>query len=344
MLAGAAGRDKSEVAIDTALARGRRLRYCAAMPDDVEDRDGTGADEEHDPTEQIGPHGCEPGVDETELGPGDLGAPPHECEYRASDELQDSVYLESLATPIAADGLPDHSCDPVSGGTHPFTYDNQCCIEDAREYVELFAHELPGRGWKEILPGMWLPEQALVGNDLEEDAKGVQRMACRPGYASGAERWMLDIPVRARCAWTNEGTLRSRLCFVPTEVTSRWGMSVARAQPEGKWVPVRPQRERCEFYARQHFGNDDEPDPRVKGHNIIYRNCRHPARRSVGGASMSLRDEAIYGCDYRVPPAPECGRWMDEHDSHKLQSRPDKVRLPLFGLAGEAIKVQDEEG
>jgi len=102
---------------------------------------------------------------------------------------------------------------------------------------------------------------------------------------------------------------------------------------------VRPIRERCRYYKRQVFSNDEEQDETKFGHRIIFRNCT--MRKSVGGAFMSLRDEAVYACDYRSPAAPESVvRYLDEPDGRQLRSRAHLKMVALFGLGAEPETYQ----
>jgi hypothetical protein len=185
-----------------------------------------------------------------------------------------------------------------------------CCIEDKRQYVELFEEELLARGWK----------------------KGWFRWQTPEGRRLG---------LTARSRYTSRGKPRTeRHLFRPDEVYLLWDATAATLN-DGRAVAVRPLRERCVHYRRQHFANDHHPDPHEPGHNIIFRNCNHPARRSIGGASMSLRDDAIYGCDYREPFDDECVKWLDRHDDGKIETRPDLVRLPMLGMAGDEVRLKE---
>lgn len=286
---------------------------------DEDKRDGIDSDE---PTKEVGPHGCAPGPGDCEFEAGERSGPVHESEYRPSDELDDAFSLESLATPIAPDGLPDHGADEYSGDVHPFTLETMCCIEDRSAYVELFAGELGARGM------------------------------CRWDSKDGQETWAVNaagsmpfifkstkLMVRERFA--EDGSENDRAHFGPAIVKRMFGVLVASLN-DSVGVPVRPVRERCVYYKRQHFGRDGtvrgEP-----GHNIIFRNCTHPARRSIGGAAMSLRDEAIYGCDYREPADPKSCAWMNEHDDTKIEKRPDLTRVPMFALAGDEVRLKESK-
>jgi hypothetical protein len=100
----------------------------------------------------------------------------------------------------------------------------------------------------------------------------------------------------------------------------------------GTWVPVRPKRERCKYYKRQILLNDDKKDGEF-GRQHICRNCT--MRRSIGGAFLSLRDEAVVACDYRDPPDEESVRvHLDEKDKARLDGG-EPERVPLFSLPTE---------
>jgi len=268
------------------------------------------------PNEPVGPHLSEATPAGVEVKAGEREGQAHESQYEVTEEIQDEFQVEALATPLAADGLPDHSLDGDGDvGTHPFHIDNQICVEDERQYVELFAEELLERGWK------------LEGRFYR--TPGSLHLIDEPGE-----------PVRSK--YDGEGMRRERRAFDPDQVAMRWGHPFATKQVT-RPVPVRPRRERCVYYARQRFGNDDQPNPREEGHNIIFRFCTHPARRSIGGAAMSLRNEAIYDCDLREPYGKCDSAWLDAHDKRKFSERPDKVRLPMFGLPGEQVIEEDDE-
>lgn len=144
--------------------------------------------------------------------------------------------------------------------------------------------------------------------------------------------------LRTRGPYERDGALRERKRFQPEQVEVRWGM---RLVPAGNgFVPVRPVRETCKHYRRQVFSNDSQPDPDQPGHQIVFRVCT--ARRSNGGAFMSLSNEGVYACDFRDPPDLASKAAQDAKDRRKLIDRPDKTRLPLFGGVGDAI-VQDEQ-
>jgi hypothetical protein len=95
------------------------------------------------------------------------------------------------------------------------------------------------------------------------------------------------------------------------------------------WTPVRPIRERCKHYKRQVFAKRGI-DPGEFGHYDLYRNC--VARRSVGGAFLTVKDEAVYACEYRDPPdEATVKKYLDEYDEKRLEAGPPE-EVALFGI------------
>ena len=147
----------------------------------------------------------------------------------------------------------------------------------------------------------------------------------------------------ARSQYDRDGAERERDRYEPSRVVHLWGVEAVKIG-QGCFSPVRPVRERCRFYKRQVFNNDDQPDPTAPGHRIYFTNCT--ARRSVGGAFLSLRDQAVYACDYRVPPDPESvAKHLDSFDRRRLAEEPHKHLIPMFGLGGDdLVRPDDEDG
>jgi hypothetical protein len=104
------------------------------------------------------------------------------------------------------------------------------------------------------------------------------------------------------------------------------------------YMAVRPVRVRCEFYKRQVYANDDVADKGDFGHSIVFRNCT--MRKSVGGAFLSLSNQAIYACDYRSPAHPESvQKHLDEKDKRRLAMVVEEV--PLFNLQTAPLSPVD---
>lgn len=273
--------------------------------------------EGHEPTEEVGPTASEVDPERAGLKPGQIDGAPQESQVTFQDELGEAFVAEPLTMILSpTDGLPIPAAESdIFSTAPPFSIDNVVCVEDARSFVEMYADEL-----KDALFWRASPESFVILN---------------------GERYKPD------------GTERERLSFAPERVVTLWGQKfvrftedewqVAKAElladmPDGKtmaevdslpFVAVRPVRERCEHYKRQVFSNDDQPNEGAFGHYIVFRNCTE--RRSVGGAFMSVRDEAVHACDYRSPPhLPSVEKHLDAKDRERLTRKV--TRVPLFGI------------
>ena len=270
---------------------------------DLPEMDGTRPDEEVGPTEaESAPTGCE-----TSALPGD-GA--EDSEFQGSDEVHESFPIEPIRAFIDVDGLPNFAMPtPEQTEAIPFAYETVICVEDDRAYVEVFEEEVVARGWQHRRDGLGVP----------------------PGTDH-----LIEVELRSRFA--RDGVEHERRSYKPEDVHRLWDTDLIK-MGESSWLPVRMRRERCKFYKRQVFSNDEVPNPEEFGHKIVFRNCS--ARRSNGGAFLSLRDEGIYSCDYRLPfDAPSVGV-QDKIDAKKLRDRPHTIRLPLFGLPGDDVHLED---
>lgn len=137
------------------------------------------------------------------------------------------------------------------------------------------------------------------------------------------------VPIRTE--YLEDGSIKEPQRFKPSDVVTlfdRPHVLLDKSNVESR-IHVRPIRARCVYYMRQVLSNDAVPDPDELGHKIVFRNCT--ARRSIGGAFMSLRDEAVYACDYRDPPDPaSTEKHLDGPDRERLRSEAYKKKLPLF--------------
>jgi hypothetical protein len=283
--------------------------------DDSSADDPTAGD---DPTEEVGPDQCGALPDQCDVSPGERDQPPEDCSFTMQDELSEQFPIEPIPVVRGPDGLPQPVDVPLSFAP-PFTHEHVVCIEDKRKYVELFEEELSGRYW-----WWWDGTNA----------------AWRPPLATRQGSKFPDRFV-ARTRFDDNGTTRERKEFKPEEVVELWGV-VAVKSGQDHWVPVRPIRERCAYYKRQVFNNDEQPDPTEPGHRIVFTNCT--MRRSVGGAFLSLRDQAIYACDYRDPPDPQTVRFhLDAFDEKRLTEKAHTKLIPLFGLGGDDLVKGDED-
>lgn len=264
------------------------------------------------PDEMVGPEDSEGSAIRSEFRmTNDHGV--ENSEFEAADEVHETFPVEPIPVVMAPDGLPTIvTPDPQQTQAIAFTYETVICVEDDREYVELWTDEIRSIvGIKWTNPAM--PDKIVENPNL---------------FFSYRDRY------------DGDGVEHARRTFEPKEVESRWGMDLVKVDGD-KWLPVRPLRPQCKHYRRQVFSNDDQPDSTLPGHQIVFRVCA--ARRSNGGAHMSLRDEGIYQCDFRDPPDPKTALVQDEKDRFKLQNRPDLLHLPLFGMPGDAVQISKEK-
>lgn len=258
-------------------------------------------DDAQDPTEESEPSECDATPEQCERER--AGAEPGDEDVEASwrDEMAEQFPIEPMHHVLSPrDGMPIPAGDDTQlNFAPPFTRDHVVCVEDDREYVELFAEDLVERGWKPH----WLF-----------------------GWRKPDGTWIRNCVPRSR--YDERGDARDRDVFDTGKPRERWGQRFVEAM--GELIPVRPVRERCKYYQRQCWANSDQPDPREFGHKKLSRNCT--MRRSIGGAFLSLSDESIYACDYRDPPDPESvDVHLDEPDTRHLDSNAHLKLVPLFG-------------
>lgn len=254
------------------------------------------------------PEDCE--LDTEHLVDDDDQEPSHRDEIEEAFPVEEIVMVEH-----PQDGMPVPADDQFGEEklAVPLTREHCVCLEDERQYVELFAEELWLRGWQRVR--RWW----------------------------GAVRWrvpntdtLLKLDVRSRYA--DDGEPRERTAFEPGLVWARHGVLLVDRHsetPDAHLVPVRPKRERCRYYQRQVMPNVYERRPSIgKGHSDVMRNCT--MRRSIGGAFLSLRGEGVYACDYREPPDAETvKRYLDETDAVRIEHGEDPEMIPgLFDGPG----------
>jgi len=311
---------------------------------------------EENPVEEVHAESCGATPDECEIGPGERDNPPEDCAFTAHDELSEQFPVEPIPIVIAKDGMIQ-PVDVALNYAPPFTHEHVVCIEDKRTYVELFEDELWGHGWTRCLTPetrgwirralswllrallwlitlgmlrgrrivgpkrsmMWLPEGSML-----DDA----------GWLQMSDR----LVVRSRFSHRGFEQDDDREEFKPEERSFRWGVELAIS--EDVIVPIRPIRERCEYYKRQVFNNDEQPNPEEPGHRVHFTNCTK--RRSIGGAFLSLRDQAVYACDHRQPPDPKTvAKHLEAFDNKRLSDKGHQTLVPLFGLEGEDMDVSE---
>lgn len=279
-----------------------------------------------DPQEDAGPGGSEVSKDEGEISKQEAMSGPNDApEFGLRDELAEHFPLESIVVGLSPDdGLPTPMDATDAMPLAPkFGPDTLVCIEDERTFVELFAEDDP---WQ---TGVGLPESvdaALYPKEYVARKTRRGEVIQPPAAASGF--------VALRSRFDEAGEPISPRVFEPSKVVLKWGAQFVQTS-EGL-LRVAPKRIRCDHYKRMVFANDDTAfKPGEFGHQVLYRNCS--ARKSVGGAMMSVKDEAVYACDHRMPPDPETvRRYLDEPDRKRSDYKPEMV--PLFNLTSKKEK------
>jgi len=269
-----------------------------------EDREEKSIHAEDDPMAEPAPQECNAIASECEFAADERDGQAQDAEYKAHEEIAEAFPLEEIPLVFMPDGMPS-PVDNQDGLSlaHPFTIDSVVCIEDEREYEEVFLEE------------------------IQPFTSGV----CRN-----------EIMTTARHKYIAGGKLETRQVFKPEEVVEWFGMTIVeKGTKTGVRMLVRPVRERCKYYKRQVLALDGTK-PGDDGHFLVFRNCT--IRRSVGGAFLTLRDEAVYACDYRDPPDPKSAeKHLDSKDRAKLKDRPDLVLVPAFGAEGEDFHIPEGE-
>ena len=111
----------------------------------AEEKRGAAPDENEggDPTEEVGPEECAPGAEECEFKAGSIDETANATFPKFMDEVADAYTPEPGKLVLSPeDGLPipaDESSEVLSAP--PFTIDHVVCVEDDREYVEMFNDE-----------------------------------------------------------------------------------------------------------------------------------------------------------------------------------------------------------
>lgn len=275
-----------------------------------EDRVVDDATKGQDPTEEVGPEEASATQQESEFKAGELEERADASHPKFAEEILEAYQPETelvIESPIDGLPIPAHELSASAiAFAPPFTHENVVCTEDARTWVEVFGDDVVGSVEAEKFVSVY----------------GQYHLDTNHSFRPPRVRYDVD------------GDEIERKTFTPAQVSKHfgiyWGSTGNSAEGMYPVVPVRPV---CEFYKRQVFSNDSVQDPDAPGHKIVFRNCT--ARRSIGGAFLSLRDEAIYACDYRSPPEPvSVKRFLDDPDNKRIMSNEHKIKLPLFKGSG----------
>jgi hypothetical protein len=269
---------------------------------------------EDEPLEESDAVDCDATAPQCEVEMTSRDAPAHDAEISLREEIFETFKPEpTVMVESPEDGMPIPANERSDlAVAHAFTVESVVCVEDASVYVELFADELETRGWS-------------------SDARGDRHPHIKKFHPVSGRNWGHAGDLKLRERYDEDGAETKRHEYKPDQVERRWGVLVAITGRA--WIPVRARRERCEFYKRMDMANDDVPTPGDFGHHILFRNCG--ARRSVGGALMTVRDEAVYACDYRQPPdATTVEKWLDGPDRKRLASKKHLDLIQPFNLTG----------
>jgi len=260
---------------------------------------------EDEPLAEADGFDCDVPADECEVGVTERDGKADDAEVSLREEIFEAYQpITSILVESPVDGMPvpaDERHDLAAA--HPFTRDTVVCVEDDTVFVELFDDEVEARGWERKSGQRFTPAEA-------RESTMFANVLSRFHASTGEER--------------------ERREFEPSRVERKFGVAVVRE--EEFYVAVRMRRERCKHFLRQVMANDDVPNPKEHGHLIRFYNCS--ARRSVGGAYMSLRDEAVYACDYRNPVDPATTeKYLESFDRTRLNSKRHLELVKPFRLA-----------
>ena len=260
-----------------------------------------------------------PAPAECEFAPGERDGAPHESQVRFADEIDDAYAPQDEVWATQADGLPgpvdDH--DMSDAFAPPLQRETVVCTEDATTFVEVFQEEL----------SFIDSYRQFIGIKVKEIMDAGQ------GPSVGHP---VEIPaikfISNKTTYNDDGEPNERRQFKPEQVESYFGMKIARLVGD-TFLVLRPIRPQCVNYIRQVFNNESQNDPKKKDHYLMFRNCA--ARRAVGGAMMSLRDEAIYACSLREPfDRTSFDKYIEKPDQERLDGKRHLQLIPIFSNPG----------
>lgn len=275
-----------------------------------------------DPQETAGPSGSEVSAEDVQQTPEEASNDDAGSEFSIRDELAEQFPLETINVGVSPDdGLPMPMDATDAMALAPkFGPDTLTCIEDDREFVEMFAED------DELVrdEGIYLPETvraALYPQDY------VARKTRRGEVIEPPPR--SDGFATLRSQFDEQGHVVERRRFSPDQVVRKW--NAAFVDTDDGLLRVMPRRQRCIHYKRMVFANDDPTfKPGEFGHQVLYRNCS--ARRSVGGALMSVQDQAVYACEHREPrDFVSVERFLDGPDRKRVAAKVEMVSLFNLG-------------
>lgn len=159
-----------------------------------------------------------------------------------------------------------------------------------------------------------------------DDSKWVSLYSDELPSVVWAKKFEIFGPVSVLEQYTFDGTEQARIVFDRSDVKYAWGMPYC--VEDGICYMVRPIRPQCVHYRRQCWANDEQKNAETFGHLVFTRSCM--ARRSVGGAFLSVSNECAYACEFRDPPDPaSIEKWIESRDRKRLDGGPPEM-VPLF--------------
>jgi len=289
---------------------------------------------EDEPLAEADGFDCDVPADECEVGVTERDGKADDAEASLREEIFETYQpITSILVESPVDGMPvpaDERHDLAAA--HPFTRETVVCVEDDTVFVELFDDEVEARGWERKAGQRFTPVEARGVNTQADDVlsrAAAQHPLSEPSPPTQERESTLFANVLSRYHGST-GAERERRQFEPSRVEWKFGVAIVRE--DDFYVAVRMRRERCKHFLRQVMANDDVPNPKDHGHMIRFYNCA--ARRSVGGAYMSLRDEAVYACDYRNPVDPATTeKYLESFDRLRLNGKRHLELVKPFRLA-----------
>jgi len=209
------------------------------------------------------------------------------------------------ATPIVVDpndNLPRPADVPYREDNQPLNEDTLVCMEDRRKWVEVFRDE------------------TLYVDALRDMAKFLRKDVAPPKHV---------VEQSTRSRFDKDGVECTRRSFSIDQTVVKWGTRWAVGAAGAILCPVRPVRPKCIHYSR--FALIDATiDNAGKPATPMMRFCG--AYKSVGGARMSLTDEAIVACESRMPPDPRGIEMLELKDEAKKQQGRERQGVPLVEI------------
>ena len=203
-----------------------------------------------------------------------------------------------------ADGLVDHVDTKDARAVPPLSVDTLVCLEDTSSFVTLATEDIDA----------YLLSRQSVSGPLQDLAYRTRLVTNLRSYT----HWRLD-------AFGNPDPTFPGKTYAPAEVEDNGVIHFVREG--GRMILVRPVRMRCSHLERM-LTISDELSTKV---SPLHTYCK--GFRSVGGAKMSLMDQAILACEVRQPPDDRSGKAIVERVEAKIAQGKEKKGLPMYKKA-----------